>query len=298
MSVDRLRDLLTKSRGEKQTGFEPDPSWRRYLADSARQRDDDREFRPEKDRKGHSPARIALTSLLTVLVLALMAVVSTEVIPLAKSLPSPIDKFQAVLAEFHLNTGGDKKSNNVVVAVPKKRRGHAVSETQLDEPLPPYKGTVRAELSITPLNTVRPFKVQVEDGRKRQNLDIIAKPVIVDIGEEDPGVVTQTSIHEDSLQPFDQSFDLSGPEADRIATVLTGGNEGVPARNIERHVGLLAVIDRTGKVTNIRRVNGSAALAQAAIDTARRSQFKQFYQDGKPVDMQTSITVSFTIPRS
>jgi len=303
MSVDKLKDFLNKTRGERHSGYEPDPSWRRYLSDSARQRHDDREFRPESEQPRRTPARIALTAALGVLVIGLLVVVSKEFIPLAQSIPSPIEGFQAgfqsVLAEFHLHGDEDKKSNNVVVAVPKKRSrgGHGVSEPEGDEPLPPYKGVIHADLSITPLNTVRPFKVQVEDGHKRQNLEITAKPLIVDIDEPDQAVM-QTSMHEDAAQPFDLAVDLSGPEADRVANVLTNGNQGVPARNIERHVGLLAVIDKSGKVTNVRRVNGSAALAQAAIDTARRSHFRQFYQNGKPVEMQTSISVSFTIPQS
>jgi hypothetical protein len=302
MSVDKLKDFLNKTRGEKQTGYEPDPSWRRYLSDSARQRVDDREFRPEREQPRRNRARIFLTAALGVLVVGLLVVVSKEFVPLAQTLPSPIEGFQAgfqsVLAEFHLQGGEEKKTKNIVVAVPKKRRGgHVVSEPQGDEPLPAYKGVIRADLAITPLTTVRPFTVQVEDGHKRQNLEITAKPVIVDIDEPDQAVM-QTSMHEDGVQPFDLSVDLSGPEADRVASVLTNGNQGVPARNIERHVGLLAVIDKTGKVTNVRRVNGSAALAQAAIDTARRSHFRQFYQNRKPVEMQTSITVSFSIPPS
>ncbi|MBV9087255.1 MAG: energy transducer TonB [Acidobacteria bacterium] len=298
MSVDRLRDLLNKTKAD-QPGYDPDPSWRRYLADPARPPIDDAEFRPESEKPRPSLARKALTGALTAVVAVLLVIVSREAVPLVESLPNPIEQFQAVLAEFHLESPDtNKKINSIVVAVPKKRRGgHPVSEPVGDEPLAPYKGVIDAELDITPLSTVQPFKVQVADGHKRQNLEITAKPLIVDIDEPDQAVV-RTAVHQDPLQPFALSVELTGPEADHIASVLTTGNSGVPARYIERHVGLLAVIDKNGKVTSIRRVNGSSALAQAAIDTARRSQFRQFYQNGKPVDMQTSISVSFTIPKS
>jgi len=298
MSVEKLKKFLDNARGEHDSGYESDPSWRRYLSDSARQRYDDREYRPESERPRHTPARIALTAVLAATVLGLLVIVSNQVIPLAKTLPSPIDQFQSALAEFHLSDGGEKKSNSVIVAVPQKHKAgggrRAVSGL---EPLPPYKGVIHADLVVTPLNTVHPFTVQVEDGHKRQNLEITDKPLVVDIDEADQAVM-QTSAHADTTKPFDLSVDLSGPEADHVANALTNGNQGVPARNIERHVGLLAVIDKNGKVTDIRRVNGSAALAQAAIDTVRRSRFRQFYENGKPVEMQTLINVSFTIPAS
>jgi outer membrane biosynthesis protein TonB len=45
-------------------------------------------------------------------------------------------------------------------------------------------------------------------------------------------------------------------------------------------------------------VSGSSALAQAAIDTARRARYQPYYENGRAVEMQTAVTVNFTIPQS
>lgn len=54
-----------------------------------------------------------------------------------------------------------------------------------------------------------------------------------------------------------------------------------------------ATIDKEGKVTNVKVLNGDPMLAKAATDAVRQWRYKPYYLDGEPVEIQTQITVNF-----
>ena len=64
---------------------------------------------------------------------------------------------------------------------------------------------------------------------------------------------------------------------------------------VEGQVVIDAVIDTTGKLTNMTVVSGPALLQQAALDSLRTWKYQPGYLNEKPVPTKTSITVNFRL---
>ena len=64
---------------------------------------------------------------------------------------------------------------------------------------------------------------------------------------------------------------------------------------IEGTVVLMAVIDRDGHVKDVRVESGLAVLAQAAIDAVKQWRYKPYMIDGEPVEVDSRITINFTL---
>jgi TonB family protein len=65
--------------------------------------------------------------------------------------------------------------------------------------------------------------------------------------------------------------------------------------HVEGQVTIEAVIDTTGKLTNMTVVSGPPLLQQAAIDSLRTWKYQPGYLNEKPVPTKTSITVNFRL---
>jgi len=65
--------------------------------------------------------------------------------------------------------------------------------------------------------------------------------------------------------------------------------------HVEGDVTVEAVIDITGKLTNMQVVSGQPLLQQAALDSLRTWKYEPAYLNDKPVPVQTSITVKFRL---
>ena len=65
--------------------------------------------------------------------------------------------------------------------------------------------------------------------------------------------------------------------------------------HVEGQVTIEAVIDATGKLTNMTVVSGPPLLQQAAIDSLRNWKYQPGYLNEKPVATKTSITVNFRL---
>jgi TonB family protein len=68
------------------------------------------------------------------------------------------------------------------------------------------------------------------------------------------------------------------------------------AMHLQGSVQLDAMIDKEGKIANLKVLKGDAVLARAAMDAVRQWRYKPYYLDGVPVDIQTQITVNFKLP--
>ena len=64
---------------------------------------------------------------------------------------------------------------------------------------------------------------------------------------------------------------------------------------IEGTVVLLAVIGADGSVKDLRLESGLPILAQAAIDAVKQWRYKPYLLNGAPVEVETQITVNFTL---
>jgi protein TonB len=72
-----------------------------------------------------------------------------------------------------------------------------------------------------------------------------------------------------------------------------------PAIAIKTHVQgrvvLSALISRGGTIENLRVVSGHPMLVQAAIDAVRHWRYRPYLLNGEPVEVETQITVAFTL---
>lgn len=69
------------------------------------------------------------------------------------------------------------------------------------------------------------------------------------------------------------------------------------AMHIGGTVQLQAIITKTGAVDKIRVLSGPAVLQQASIDAVRQWRFRPYLLNGEPVDVETTVSVVFTIDR-
>jgi protein TonB len=67
---------------------------------------------------------------------------------------------------------------------------------------------------------------------------------------------------------------------------------------IEGTVVLMAVIGTDGNVKDVRVESGLPILAQAAIDAVRQWHYKPYMIDGEPVEVDSRITINFTLSAS
>jgi len=59
---------------------------------------------------------------------------------------------------------------------------------------------------------------------------------------------------------------------------------------------LQVVINKSGDVENVQLFSGHPMLAAAAIDAVKQWKYKPYLLNGDPVEVQTRVTVSFTLP--
>ena len=58
---------------------------------------------------------------------------------------------------------------------------------------------------------------------------------------------------------------------------------------------LSAVIDSNGHITNLLSVSGHPMLVPAAIAAVKQWRYKPYLLNGQPVEVETTITVIFTL---
>jgi protein TonB len=68
------------------------------------------------------------------------------------------------------------------------------------------------------------------------------------------------------------------------------------ARRVQGAVVLDLQIGGDGAVKNIAVVEGAAELADAAVEAVRQWRYRPYTVDGKAVEMQTRVTIRFTLP--
>ncbi|HEY6352296.1 MAG TPA: energy transducer TonB [Candidatus Angelobacter sp.] len=66
--------------------------------------------------------------------------------------------------------------------------------------------------------------------------------------------------------------------------------------HIEGDVALTATINEGGLIENLRAVSGHPILIQSAMDAVRQWKYEPFLLEGKPVAVETRITVSYRMP--
>jgi TonB family protein len=64
---------------------------------------------------------------------------------------------------------------------------------------------------------------------------------------------------------------------------------------IEGKVVLAAIIGKDGAVENLAVVSGPKVLQQASLDAVRQWTYKPFLLNGNPVEVKTTVTVTYTL---
>ena len=64
---------------------------------------------------------------------------------------------------------------------------------------------------------------------------------------------------------------------------------------IQGSVTLRAIISRDGRIENLQVINGHPLLVQSAIDAVRQWRYRPYMLNGEPVEVETQITVNFTL---
>ena len=67
------------------------------------------------------------------------------------------------------------------------------------------------------------------------------------------------------------------------------------AARVQGEVVLSAVIDTNGQITNLNLVSGHPMLVPSAIDAVKQWRYKPYLLNGQPVEVETTITVIFTL---
>jgi protein TonB len=65
---------------------------------------------------------------------------------------------------------------------------------------------------------------------------------------------------------------------------------------VEGTVELLATISRTGDISSVKVLSGNSQLTKAAADAVKQWKYKPYLLNGEPVDIQTQVTINFSLP--
>ena len=98
---------------------------------------------------------------------------------------------------------------------------------------------------------------------------------------------------------------IAAPQRVRVSGGVTEGNKifaptpQYPAiaktARIQGSVVLAAIISKSGNIENLRVISGHPMLVQSALDAVKQWRYKPYYLNGEPVEVDTTITVNFTL---
>jgi protein TonB len=69
------------------------------------------------------------------------------------------------------------------------------------------------------------------------------------------------------------------------------------ATRVSGTVTIAAIISKSGTIENLRVTGGPAILQQAALDAVKTWRYRPYLLDGQPVEVETTISVIFTLDR-
>lgn len=67
------------------------------------------------------------------------------------------------------------------------------------------------------------------------------------------------------------------------------------AARIQGEVRLRAIIGKTGAIENLAVISGHAMLVPAAVEAVRQWRYRPYVLNGEPIEVETEITVNFTL---
>jgi len=222
-------------------------------------------------------AAIGSLAFLSVLLLALI------IIPLFRTDPLPKSE---TLTMLYLQPPSAARSNATKLQSPKLASTYTPTSIAIPTPVhkaevapPPPLGTTGGVVAEIPGGVVGGFPGGVfsEMLTSASSVPVLAKsPVPVKRVRIASRVAEANLIHDVAPQ--------YPPEAGRA--------------RIEGTVVLMAVIGRDGAVKDVRIESGLPILAQAAIDAVKQWRYRPYMIDGQPVEVDSRITINFTLSAS
>jgi periplasmic protein TonB len=231
------------------------------------------------ERRPRNPwAAIGSLAFLSVLLLALI------IIPLFRTDPLPKSE---TLTMLYLRPPSAARSNATMLQTPKLASTY--TPTSIAIPTTVHK----TEEAPPPLGTTGGVVAEIPGGV---------------VGGVPGGVLSETLNSAPSVPVLAKSSVPAPVKRIRIASRVAEANlihdvapqyppEAGRAR-IEGTVVLMAVIGKDGTVKDVRIENGLPILVQAAIDAVKQWRYRPYMIDGEPVEVDSRITINFTLSAS
>ncbi|MGH9498687.1 MAG: TonB family protein [Terriglobales bacterium] len=196
-------------------------------------------------------------------------------------------------------TNQQKLSTNDVVALPLGKKP-AVPASSFDPPASP--GVVK------PMGDVSPDTIVVDTQTPKP---AAPKPAAVESVEPAaPDAVSADSQSTDQaisgLVSMPAGIAQPGPTTLKVSQGVSQGllvkkvAPAYPPQALQAHmqgsVQLLATISKAGDITNVKVLKGEPVLARAAANAVKQWKYKPYLLDSQPMEIQTQITVNFTLP--
>jgi protein TonB len=84
-------------------------------------------------------------------------------------------------------------------------------------------------------------------------------------------------------------------EGDLVYNVLPAYPPLARSARVQGTVVLQAIISRQGAIENLRMLSGHPMLVRSAIDAVRQWRYRPYILNGEPVEVETQITVTFSL---
>jgi TonB family protein len=202
------------------------------------------------------------------------------------------------------------QSSTTTTAIPQKPS--PATETIVLAPAPK-----RSTVNATSFDPATPPGVVKEIGEGTVFVDTksprpaASKPAPVEtVDAAAPDSVTADSQSNDSaisgLMNMPNSVPQPGPETLKVSQGVSQGllikkvAPVYPPRAMKSHtqgsVLLLATISKDGDITAVKLLKGEPVLAHAAMDAVKQWKYKPYLLNSQPTEIQTQITVNFTLP--
>lgn len=146
-----------------------------------------------------------------------------------------------------------------------------------------------------------PLQVEVVAGGRQHAVVPTTNSVNVDIPPGEPPADTAPATEAQAAPQSSQASNspnvtVSRNVAERVAhSVVPTYPLLAKQMKVQGAVVLQALIDRGGRIQNLRVVSGPAILAAAAQEAVKQWRFKPYYLNGTPVETEARVSVNFTI---
>jgi protein TonB len=229
----------------------------------------------ERSRRGLTAITSFGLQVLAVGFLLVLPLLRPQGLPLFRQLSAPVSLSQSVGEPPHVRTSG-----NTNTAAP-----HNAVDIVLTQP-PRIPATISDGSDDVP-PPVASYAPQISEGMGApggsggvfNSTGTAARPVM----PAAPAVVSHP-IHVSRMS-----------EGDLVSKILPTYPPLARSARVQGTVFLQAVISKQGTIENLRLLSGHPMLAQAAIEAVSRWRYRPYILNGEPVEVETQITVNFSL---